>query len=412
MILRMTYALIILLMAACESAPSGIDDEARSILSQPVEGEPLELRKAAEEAGFYWGAMGFGYDLTDPNYGQEFREALAKNFSIFSPALELTFPFVQPERGVYSFEAVDALADFARANGQKMRGIVVIWREDLSAYLGESPTREEGIALLREHIHTVMGHYREFYPDVFEQWDVVNEAFRSDGTLRASDWQKAIGDDFVELAFRFAHEAWPEAELYYNDFYEPVFNLGGNFINAFGQIDPDAIRPLAPLGPIGPLASCEQSAKCMGVKKMAEDFVARGVPIHGIGFQGHIANVIAPDYGSFASWVEELGLRWAVTELDVPCARSATYPVGGEIVTFLNGAICFENQRRIFHDIVKDCVDSAACDTVVQWGVADPFSWWQGLSSGALGEALALDDNYEYKPAAHGVVEALRGGVR
>lgn len=380
--------LVALALAGCSrSTPAPQGGEAAA-------GPVLELREAATAAGKHWGAAVSLRHLDQPSYAA----ALAGQFTVMTPENGLKFPFVHPAPGVYDFSEGDALARFARANGLKMRGHVLIWREDLEPWLGANPTREAAIALMREHIFTVLGHYRTHFPDVFVQWDVVNEAFRADGTLRDSGWHRAIGDDFVELAFRAAHEAWPEMKLYYNDFEELVFNAFGSLIDASGAIDPDGLRP--GIGPSVIAADCAVSAKCVAIRAMAQDFLARGVPIHGIGFQGHIANLVAPDFGVHARWVGELGLEWAVTELDAPCAPEA---LGG-----FNSLLCYRTQAQIFGSVVRACRADPACSGVVQWGVADPYSWWPGLSAGLLANPLALDAQFRLKPAGEAVLEALQ----
>jgi endo-1,4-beta-xylanase len=391
---RVAGGLILLGLTACSSSSDNLDGTAPDAQSRSIPSS--DLRIAADQAGFYWGAAATARDgaLGLPEYDQ----ALAGNFNMMTAENELKLPSLLSKDGVYNFGPADRLADFARAQGMKLRGHVLIWREDPSEWLGPNPTREEAIAFMRSHIHTVLGHYRDKYPDVFVHWDVVNEAFRSDGTLRDSGWHKIIGDDFIELAFVFAHQAWPELELYYNDFFEQNAVAFG-VIDASGRPDPDSIRP--GLGAFGPLSLCEQSLKCMAVQNMARDFVERGIPIHGIGFQGHIANLVAPDYASFAGWTHDLGIRWAVTELDNPC-------LGTPLGSATNGIACLDNQARIFAQVVKACVDSPACDTVVQWGVADHYSWWPGLTGGALDQPLALDSNFQLKPAGHSVLETLR----
>lgn len=371
---------------------------------------PGPLRAAAEGAGFYWGAAVAPNLLDQADYAG----ALAAHFTIFTPENHTKFPALQPSRGHYDFIAANRLASFAVAHGLKMRGHVLIWREKLSGRWiteeGKTPEqlRSETLALMQEHIHTTLCHFRTHYPDVFVQWDVVNEAFRADGTLRASDWQRLIGDadgdgdadDFIEKAFEFAHQAWPELALYYNDFFDVVFHAGGQFIEASGQIDSDSPRP--GFGAIGPVSDCALVKKCDAVRAMAGKFRREGVPIHGIGFQGHVGGAIGPDYRQLAApWVEPLGLRWAITELDRPCPRSEP---GSE-----EEKQCFENQAAVFQDVVQACVDSPACNTVVQWGVSDRYSWYNSLSSNQLDRPLALDKAYAYKPAAHAVRSTLDG---
>lgn len=385
--------LIAMVLAACSGGSAPGD-----VVAPPGAGpiEPRALRLAANAANFYWGAAataGREDALGMPAYDA----ALAGQFNMLTAENELKFDALRGHDGQYHFEAADRLAEFARAHGMKMRGHVLIWREDPSEWLGADTSREAAIALMREHIFTVLGYYRQNYADVFVHWDVVNEAFRADGTLRDSGWRRLIGDDFIELAFRFADEAWPELTLYYNDFFEQNAVMFG-VIDAYGNFDPDSLR--LGLGTLGPLSVCEASSKCMAVRAMAEDFIARGVPIDGIGFQGHIANVVDPNYAAFTSWVSDLGLEWAITELDNPC-------ISGPTGALVDPAVCFENQARVFGAVVRDCIVSPACNTVVQWGVADPYSWWPRITAGQLDRPLALDDGFALKPAGQAVLDEL-----
>lgn len=190
-------ALLSLLVSACGSS---VPPQESADVSPVAKGE---LRLASERAGKWWGAAAASGYLDEPGYA----DALASQFTMMTVENGLKFPFIHPAPGVYDFSEGDAMARFARAHGLKLRGHVLVWREDLTPWLGENPSREAAIALMREHIFTVLGHYRAQFPDVFVQWDVVNEAYRADGTLRDSGWHKAIGDDFIELAFRFAREA-------------------------------------------------------------------------------------------------------------------------------------------------------------------------------------------------------------
>ncbi|MCT4624817.1 MAG: endo-1,4-beta-xylanase, partial [Schleiferiaceae bacterium] len=110
-------------------------------------------------------------------------------------------------------------------------------------------SREDWIAMMKTHIQTVVGHYK----GKIKAWDVINEGFLSNGTLRNSIWKQNIGPEYLELAFRFAHEADPNALLFYND-----FNL--------------ALNPV----------------KREAVLRFFKKLKLRGVPIDGIGLQMHI----------------------------------------------------------------------------------------------------------------------------
>ncbi len=366
------------LSAGCDSGGPA------SVAPPSSRAEPLPIRVAADRAGLRWGAaISAGPLAADTAY----RQLAGGAFNIVTAENALKFSELQPQPGVFTFEDADRIAEFARANGQKLRGHVLVWHVQLPAWVEEGTfTRDELIAVMRTHIHTVLGHYRTRYADVVAEWDVVNEAIEADGSRRQSIWQRVIGDDYIALAFRFAAEAWPGLPLYYNDFYE------NNFVLLASQLGPDgSLQPGRPLGPgASPLLSnCALIPKCAATRALAEHLLAQGVAIAGIGFQAHIASVAPPDYAQLTAWIAPLGLRWALTELDAPCPTGA-----------LDNALCYAAQAQTYRSAAQACLDSPACDTVVQWGVNDRYTWWPGLSFGLFGEALAFDDAYQPKPAA------------
>ncbi len=124
-----------------------------------------------------------------------------------------------PRQGVYDFRDADRLVDFAERNGMTVTGHALVWHEQCPRWLfrgedGGEVTRDVLIERMRTYIHDVLDHFR----GRVKGWDVVNEAFLEDGSYRRSKFYEIIGPEFIELAFRFAHEADPDVELYYNDF--------------------------------------------------------------------------------------------------------------------------------------------------------------------------------------------------
>jgi endo-1,4-beta-xylanase len=381
--------LLALMLAACGG------DEAPQ---PPADGVavPMPIRLAAERAGLRWGAALAAAPLaSDPAY----RSLVGEAFNIVTPENAMKFEVLQPEPGVFNFSEADAIADFARAHGQKLRGHVLVWHTQLPDWVTQGHfSRDELIAVMRTHIYTVLGYYRSQYPDVIAEWDVVNESFEADGSRRQSVWQRVIGDDYIDLAFGFASEAWPGLPLYYNDFYENNFVVLGSQIGADGSINP-GLR--LGVGASPALSDCALIPKCAATRRLVEDLLAAGVPIHGIGLQAHIASAAAPDYARLTDWIAPLGLRWALTELDAPC------PLGP-----IDNTVCFQTQAAIFRSAAQDCIESPACDTIVQWGVNDTYTWWPGISLGLFGEALAFDDAYRPKPAAAALLALFEAYAR
>ncbi|MBM4050475.1 MAG: endo-1,4-beta-xylanase, partial [Planctomycetes bacterium] len=126
---------------------------------------------------------------------------------------------VQPKEGVFRFEQPDALVAFAQAHGLKVTAHCLVWHNQCPDWFfkdGDKPaSRDLVLQRMRTHIHTLAGRYK----GRIHGWDVVNEAIDDGkGFLRETQWKQLIGEDFIEKAFEFAHEADPSAKLFYNDY--------------------------------------------------------------------------------------------------------------------------------------------------------------------------------------------------
>jgi endo-1,4-beta-xylanase len=232
-----------------------------------------------------------------------------------------------------------------------------VWHYQNPAWLQDGTwTRATLGPVLDNHIATVVGHYA----GMISQWDVVNEAFNDDGSLRQSVWSRAFGDDYIDRAFRDAHQADPKVALFYND-----YNLEW------------------------------PNAKADAVFAMVSSMRRRGVPIDGVGFQMHAFTGFptgAQLTEQFARYAR-IGVETAITELDVrlPVPASQTDP---------------EAQRHAYHDAVRACVDAPNCNTVLVWGFTDKYSWIPEWFPG-FGAATVFDQRYTRKPAWSGVLDAL-----
>src|SRR5690606_33541126 len=191
--------------------------------------------------------------------------------------------YIHPEPDRYDFEMADAIVDFAEHNGQVVRGHTLLWHSQNPAWLEEGDySPEELREILHDHITTVVGRYA----GRIQQWDVANEIFDEQGNLRTQEniWIRELGPEIIADAFRWTHEADPEAELSFND-----YNVHG------------------------------VNAKSDASYELIQDLLGQGVPVHGFSTQGHLST----RYG-FPGDLEEnlqrfdaLGLSTAITELDV-----------------------------------------------------------------------------------------------
>ena len=159
----------------------------------------------------------------NPEVIETHRDLLIKHFNSITPENEMKFSLVHPEEGVYTFEKADSLVDFAERNQMKIRGHTLIWHNQTPDWVfldknGKDVSKDILLNRMEEHIKTVIKHFRAHV----YCWDVVNEAIADEASvyLRESKWLRIIGEEYLQKAFEFAHEADPRALLFYNDYNE------------------------------------------------------------------------------------------------------------------------------------------------------------------------------------------------
>lgn len=320
------------------------------------------LREAAKERGIRIGAAAASGYLNERDY----TDALAGEFNQLQPENDLKWATVHPGRTAYNFKPADALVDFAQAHDMAVRGHTLLWHQSNPSWLEKgSWTSAELSEILSDHIRTVVSHYAgKLYG-----WDVVNEAFNDDGTLRESIWYNKPGIDlsgtgYIEQAFRWARAADAKALLFYNDY-------GAEGLNA----------------------------KSDAVYRMVRDFRARGVPIDGVGLQAHFtkSGVSLSALESNIARLTALGLQVQITELDV------RLPVNGAgRASDADLAV----QAKLYGDLTRVCLKFALCTAVQTWGLTDKHSWIPGFFPG-FGAGLPLDASYNRKPAHAAMRESL-----
>ncbi len=262
----------------------------------------------------------------------------------------MKFDAIHPARDRYSFTDADAIVNFAIANGMAVRGHTLVWHNALPNWLTDGNfTRDELETILRDHIMTVVGHFRG---RVFA-WDVINEALGDDGSIRNTFWVKGIGNDIIDLAFRWAHEADPQARLFYNE------------------------RTLVWLGP-----------KPEGVYNFVQGLQKRNIPIDGIGLQLHIDLDVPPPTSNVLANMNRLstlGLEIHLTETDVRMILPAV-------------PSSLDRQSLVYQEMLSACLSIQNCKAFVLWGFTDKYSAIPREYSGR-GAALIFDEMYKPKPA-------------
>jgi endo-1,4-beta-xylanase len=338
------------------------------ILTAPGPALGQSLRAQAERAGILIGTAVRPAQLGESTYAS----TLAREFNLVEPEDALKWEVLRPERSTFDFSDGDRIVAFAQLHGMKVRGHTLVWTHQNPVWLTHSGFNEKELrSLLHEHISKVVGHYRG---RIFA-WDVVNEAVDENGILRSSIWydQPGVGlrDEgtaYIEQAFRWAHEADPQALLFYND-------GGGEVLNP----------------------------KSDALYRMLMDFKKRGVPLNGIGLQMHSdlsADVpsIAKNIGRFVN----LGLQVHITEFDVRIAVDGNRRV--------LDPKDLARQAAVYQALLAACLQQRGCTAFQTWGFTDKYSWINSSSRGTKGAALFFDSQYRPKPAYAAVKEALSRG--
>ncbi len=354
----------ILVMTACGGG---------ALAPRPTPTPISTLRDAGDAKGIIVGAAAQPQLLSEAPYAAtlrtEYRQLQPENAMKFGPI----HPRPNTDAAPYDFNPADQLVAFAQQNGMRVRGHTFVWHRQIANWLTAGIANGTyGAAdlnsILQDHIATVLGHYAgRVYA-----WDVVNEAFNDDGTMRSSPWYDAPGIGFagqhtayIEQALRWARAADPAAKLFYNDYNAETLN-----------------------------------AKSDTIYRMASDFKQRGVPLDGIGFQLHVHLSFA-DPNTLNSFTmnlkrfSELGMEIHLTEFDVALDAGDAQSLAAE--------------GDLYKKVTLICMQNPNCKMLQTWGFTDKYSWIPAFTNNKQGWALPFDLNYNKKPAYDGMLNALTG---
>lgn len=316
------------------------------------------LRSLAQQRGIGIGTAA----LMEPFQNDStYREVLAREFNRLTPENAMKFGQLHPERDRYNFTKADALVTFAKAHQMQVHGHTLVWHQSMPDWLTQVEwTRGELMDILHQHIYTVVAHYQ----GQLAAWDVVNEAVAGNGSLRDSIWLSRIGPEYIELAFRWAHEADPQARLFYND--HDGEGLG---------------------------------KKSDAIYELIKDLRQRNVPIHGVGFQMHKSIKNPPSIKQVAANIKrlgKLGLEVQITEMDVQIHD-------GKGTTQQRLA----SQADVYREMLRVCLDAPTCKSLTTWGLADHLSWIPHFYK-RPDSPLLFDESYRPKPAYNALVDVLK----
>lgn len=334
---------------------------AQSAASTPL--GPGALAAAARQAGLQVGAA------IPTNLDTSSGGIVAREFTSVTLENALKWGPLAPAPGSYDFTDADRLVDWAEQNGLRVRGHTLFWgRLDgpprwLEAQLAAAADPALYLRqLMQTHAQTVVGRYA----GRIAQWDVVNEplAMFGNGMDPQNPFFQTLGESYLDIAFRAARAADPAAALFLNEF---MTEIPGKFDELI---------------------------------LLAQGMLARGVPLDGIGLQGHF--LWPPDRASLQSQFERvaaLGLLVELTEVDIPIGH------------FAAAADPLAAQASAYADVFAACLSVSACTGITTWGIDDSSTWLDRsplTSPGAPHRPLLFDEFGQPKPAYDAVVAELR----
>jgi endo-1,4-beta-xylanase len=330
-----------------------------------------------------------GASLNRPQfYGKDKRilPIVKKQFNTISPENALKWESVHPTLGKYDFKDADKYVEFGEKNGMFIIGHALVWHNQIPKEVfedekGNPVSREVLLGRMREHIQKVVGRYK----GRIKGWDVVNEAVADDGTMRQTPWLKIIGEDYIEKAFEYAHEADPKAELYYNDY------------------------------------SVELEAKRKGILKVIKNLVDKKVPITAVGLQGH-NNLTFPTVKQQDDTIKQfaaLGIKVMITELDVSVLPDPEGFSGAEVTLnfemqekldpYKNGlpAEIQKAQENRYSELFKVFLNNRKhISRITFWNVTDGDSWLNNFPvRGRTNYPLLFDREGKSKPVLETLIK-------
>lgn len=377
-------AFICVALSACGGGEGGVRPGATNTsnvpppeggaLTCPVDGElpPIEIgdRSLAEA---YRDHFKVGVAVGGRTFSGNDAAAAAlvrQQYNRATPENAFKWQFIQNMPGTFNFNQAGGFMQFATSSGMdEVHGHTIVWHQQVPGWVftpppGQEMTRE----LLLERLDTHMGALAQNLGGV-QYWDVVNEAFNDDGSMRQTPWYDIIGPDYLEQAFSMAARHFPNAKLVYNDF------------------------------------SMERPGKRDAVVDMVREFQAKGIRIDAIGNQAHY-RIDFPTIAAIDATITafaELGVEVLITELDVDVLPMSGNPYE-ECLPLQIEQVAAERWGALFEVFVqhRDSIPS-----VTLWGVSDAYSWLNNTPvQGRTNYALLFDRQLRPKLAWERVIEA------
>ena len=314
------------------------------------------------------------------------KNIVTSEFNSITPENSLKWMFLQPFPNKFNFGAADKYVELGIKNNMHIVGHALVWHNQLADFMKTTGSRSEFKKHVENHINTVVSRYK----GKIDAWDVVNEAFNENGSLRPSVFKKQMGDNYIEDVFKLAETADPDADLIYND-----YNL---------------YKP----------------AKRAGVLKMVKKLQENGTKINAIGVQAHwrLNSPSLMEIEQIILDISDLGVEVMFTELDVTVLPNPWELVGAEVTQNFSK---FEGDPKMdpypkalpksvekqlakrYEDIFKLFVKHQdKISRVTFWGVMDKHSWLNDWPiKGRTNYPLLFDRNYQPKKAYNKLINLI-----
>ncbi len=350
----LSTAALVLASAACGDADDAADVTGDSACC-------TTLAQAAERAGLY---IGVASEPTDAMNAQ-WTALATKEFNAVSPGAAFVWDYMHPARDEWKLEEANAITALSEEYEMPITASHFVWDQATEVtgtpdWVKEIDDPDELRATLREH----MIYVQERFGSKIQRWIVVNEPLSYFGKpkLHENHFHKVLGEDYIEEIFAIAKETAPDSELWLNE----IFTEGN-------------------------------AEKSEGLVAFAAELLEKGVPMDGVGIQGHLFPT-EPDFDVLEATLRgigDLGLKTAITELDAPVALDL--PDRPQL------------QAERMASAVRACLAVPACDAVTVWGLSDDRSWLNWLLEPGL-EPLLFDAEMQPKPSYFAVLDALIEG--
>ncbi|EIN11616.1 endo-1,4-beta-xylanase A precursor [Punctularia strigosozonata HHB-11173 SS5] len=314
------------------------------------------LNADAQAAGFkYFGSATDNNELSDTAYVNILK--VPSQFGQITPANSMKWDATEPTRGQFTFTGGDQIYNFAKANGQIVRGHNCVWYNQLPSWVSNSGFNAATLtSVIQTHCSTIVSHYK----GGIYAWDVVNEPFNDDGTWRTDVFYNTLGQSYVAIALNAARTADPNAKLYINE-----YNIE------------------------------YPGAKATSLLNLVKSLKSQGTPLDGVGFQCHfIVGQVPTTLGQIMSQFVATGVEVAVTELDIRTTTPAS-------------TSALQQQQKDYQSVVSQCKATTGCVGITVWDYTDKYSWVPNTFSGQ-GAACPWDQNLVEKPAYQGIVAGFQ----